>query len=98
VGDSVDTGGQALLQEDRQLFLLSFDEGSDPEPLVQDRESHDLGVHPGVGSDLADSGALVVLIREASSGRLEDGRAGRGGIPPALSDASGLGALTWFDS
>jgi thioredoxin 1 len=187
-GSSVDTGGQALLQEDRQLFLLSFGEGSGPEHLVHDCEPraigddhrgpdlgvraveafgertqevavqarpeqlgrvrfrggvqneqqrygalvrgvlspvhhparqafgegcpiavdevpdveraldhfgekpllgaevavHHCGIHPGVGSDLADPGALVALIREASSGRLEDGRAGRGGIPPAL--------------
>jgi hypothetical protein len=50
-GGSVDTGGQALLQEDHQLFLLSFREGSGPEPLVQDREPHDLG-DDHRGSDL----------------------------------------------
>ena len=40
------------------------------------------GGHPGVGGDLADPGALVALGGEAAGGRLEDGLAGRGGIPP----------------
>ena len=40
------------------------------------------GGHAGVRGDLADPGALVALGGEAAGGRLEDGLAGRGGIPP----------------
>ena len=40
------------------------------------------GGHPGVGGDLAGPGALVAVGGEAAGGRLEDGLAGRGGIPP----------------
>ena len=40
------------------------------------------GGHPSVVGNLAGAGTLVTLGGEAARGRLEDGLAGRGGIPP----------------